>query len=154
MYFLKLALIFMSTELFILQHMFFYYSNMCKWIFTDTNGKVTADCCSILFRSSVALYYNAFVRIIYSNFEAGRICVWTSDISVKTVLENSYWISALKMRTIKLFLVYSFRIVFRSPGNTRQMGRSTKEVVIILQHSEVQVSGHSKAKQKCEILST
>lgn len=47
------------------------------------------------------------------------------------ILENPDGISALKMREIKLFLASSFRIMFRSPGNTTliSIGRSTKELV-------------------------
>lgn len=39
------------------------------------------------------------------------------------------------MRKIELFLVYSFKILFRSPGNARQMGISTKEVLISISNT-------------------
>jgi len=90
-----------------------HYTNVCKRVFTDKNGKVTTDCCEILVRSSVAFCYNTFVSSIYNSFEIGRICACTSEGEVTRFLGNPGGISGLKKRKIILFLVSSFRIVFR-----------------------------------------
>lgn len=107
---------------------------MCKWVFTDTNGKVTADCCQILFRSSVALYYNTSVSSIYNSFDRQNLCLHFRSLIQKNSWEFRLYICT-KMRKIELFLVYSFKILFRSPGNARQMGISTKEVLISISNT-------------------
>lgn len=118
MYFLKLALIFMSSELFTRISAHRFITPMCVNGYLQTRMErlllTAVEFCSDLQWPCVRIHLQFSLQL----WDRQSLCLHFRRLSYKNSWK-SRCLSASKMRKMKLFLAFSFRIMFRSPGNTR-----------------------------------